>query len=105
MHARLWISESLSKAEIDHVDVPWFLITDQEIVWLDVPMEVIALVNMLDSLKALNCDHDNGFEAEFFMAHLLEEVLKRVSETLHNHNVVVSFNDGTFELRNAFALE
>jgi len=45
-----WVSESLGESEVDEVNVGRFLVTNKEIVWLDVSMKVIARLNVFNSL-------------------------------------------------------
>jgi len=44
------VSESLGESEVDEVNVGRFLVTNKEIVWLDVSMKVIARLNVFNSL-------------------------------------------------------
>lgn len=45
------ISESLREAEVDQVNIRRFLVTNEEIIGLDVSVQVIAGLNMFDSLE------------------------------------------------------
>ena len=45
------VSESLRKTEIDHVNVGWFLVSNQEVVGLNISMQIVAALDMLDSFK------------------------------------------------------
>ena len=48
----LWVSEALSQTKVNHVDVVLLLAnTNQEVVWLDIPVKEMARVNKLYSLK------------------------------------------------------
>ena len=51
------ISESLREAEVDQVNIRRFLVTNEEIIGLDVSVQIIARLNMFDSLEALDCNH------------------------------------------------
>ena len=55
-----------------------FAYADEEVVWFDVPVQVVAGLNVLDSLQlgfsqlkwpyALDSDHDHCLQAEFLLA-------------------------------------
>ena len=63
--ARLCVTVALGEAEVDDVDVVLSLpLSDQEVVWLHVSMEVEAGVDVLDSLNHLICQHEHRFEGE-----------------------------------------
>ena len=52
MLARLGVTESFCKTEIDYIYIVLFLAnTNQEVVWLDVSMKEVSAVDKLDSLK------------------------------------------------------
>lgn len=51
MLPRLRVPEPLGQAEIDEVDVGGLLVADEEVVWFDVPVQVVAGLNVLDSLQ------------------------------------------------------
>lgn len=53
----------------------------------------------------MNSDHDDSLEREPSVANLVKEVLEGMPESLHDHDVVVSFNDGSFQLRDTFAFQ
>ena len=52
MLARLGVTESFCKTEIDYIYIVLFLAnTNQEVVWLDVSVKEVSAVDKLDSLK------------------------------------------------------
>lgn len=56
-----------SQTEIDHEDnVGLLFFPDQEIIRLDVSMKEALVMNVLDSVKNLKSDHDDGFYWERF---------------------------------------
>jgi hypothetical protein len=61
---------------------------DEEVVWLDIPVDNPFLVNLLNELNHLNRNQEDCLEREFALAHL-EKVLKRRSKHVHYHNMVV----------------
>ena len=81
-----------SQTEIDHEDnVGLLFFPDQEIIRLDVSMKEALVMNVLDSVKNLKSDHDDGFYWERF-AILFKQWLERIAQWFHNHNIFLSFS-------------
>ena len=80
---------ALGQTEVDDVDGVLRLVVaaNQEVVRLDVTMDDALFVNDLDSLDHLHGDVQDCLEVELSSA-LLEQVFERLSEQVHNHNVV-----------------
>ena len=68
MLACFWISEPLCETEIDEIDVGRFLVTDEEVIGLDISMEVVTALNMLDPFQTLDGDHDDSLERKPLLA-------------------------------------
>jgi len=104
MLSSLWVSESLGKPEIDQVNVRRFLVTDQEVVWLYISVQIVARLHVLDSLQTLDSNHDDSLQGEPLFA-IPEQVFQRWSQKLHDHNIVVSFNNCPLEFRDSFSFK
>ena len=84
----LTILIALGQAEIYDVDIvsARFCATNQEIVWLDIPMDDPLLVYFLDALDQLNGDHEYCFQIEVALARL-EKILEGWAEQVHHHDM------------------
>lgn len=80
---------ALGKTEIDDINGVFSLIisTDEEVVGLDISMNDSLFVHDLDSLDHLDSHVEDCLEIKFSAA-LLEKVFKRLTEHVHDHNVV-----------------
>ncbi len=76
------------KAQVNHENGGTVLVESEEkILWLDVSMDELFLMQVPQPLNELNTNHNYGFEMEFFIA-LLEQFFEAGSEQVHNHNMV-----------------
>ena len=74
------IFESLGKSKVNHIDYVLLLAdTDEEVIWFDVSVKEAALVDVLDTLEHLDGKHQDGLQAEFTSA-VLVEIFKRWSQ-------------------------
>lgn len=80
---------ALGESKVNDVDVVLGGLgrPNQEIVGFDVSVDDALVVDPLDPLKHLNRDVADCFEVKFAAA-LLEEVLERLAQQVHNHDVV-----------------
>ena len=53
---------------------------------------------------ALNGDHDHRLQAELLFA-VSEQIFEAGAQQLHYHDVVITLNDGPFEVWDSFPLE
>ena len=102
--ACLRISESLRQSEVDHVHECRLLVADHEVVGFDVSMQEVARLAVLDAFETLDAEHDCCLQSELVFA-ILEQVLETGTEQFHHHDVVIAFDDGSFEFRGAFAFQ
>ena len=81
--------EALGQTKVDDVDRVLGLViaANQEIIRLNVTVDDALLVDDLDALNHLRGDVQDGFEVEF-AATLLEQVLERLAEQVHYHDVI-----------------
>jgi hypothetical protein len=74
--ACLGVSEALSEAEIDNINVVLFFAdTNQEVIGLDITVKEVARVHKLDSLEHLVSEHEDCLERELALA-VIKEILK-----------------------------
>jgi putative lipase involved disintegration of autophagic bodies len=80
---------ALSQTKINNVDSVFggFSSSSHEVVWLDVSVDDSFIVDYLNSLEHLNRNVQDSGEVKFSSA-LLEKILKRFAELVHDHNVV-----------------
>ena len=91
MLACFWVSEPLSEAKINDINVMLlFPDTNQKIVRFDISVEKVPRVNKLDSLKHLIRQHQNCFQAEFPLT-IIQKVFKRRPKQIDDHDVVITF--------------
>ena len=75
MLTRFRVSEPLSEAEIDYIDVVLLLAdSNEEVIGLDVSVQEVARVDELDSLQHLVSQHKDCLEGELTLA-VVEQVL------------------------------
>ena len=78
------------KAEIENEDlVAGFVESDTEVVGLDVPVDEVAVVNVLNSLNHLVDKDEDSLQREFPEG-LVEEGFKGGAHEIHNEDVVVT---------------
>jgi hypothetical protein len=79
---------ALGESKIDDIDRVLGLViaANQEVVGLNVTMNDALLVDDLDSLDHLGGNMKHGFQVKLAAA-LLEQVLERLAEQIHNHDV------------------
>mmetsp|Transcript_164026 Transcript_164026/g.398639 ORF Transcript_164026/g.398639 Transcript_164026/m.398639 type:complete len:344 (+) Transcript_164026:167-1198(+) len=88
VHVRLRVPVPLRQAEINDVDhVGAAAQPDQEVVGLDVPVDEGLRVHVLDTEQHLVGDHQHRLQVET-AATAVEQILQRVSEKIHNEDVV-----------------
>lgn len=79
---------ALGKAEVD--DVYLILVafgsSDQEVIWLDIPVEQAVLVQLFNSTDHLEGYQAGRFEVELALA-LLKQVLQARPEQVHDYDV------------------
>lgn len=66
--------------------VSFRIISNYEIVRLDISMNDSLEMEKLYSLKHLDCDHQYSFEIELFIAHV-KKFLERGSQQIHCHDI------------------
>ena len=82
---------SLGQSKVDQEDfVAGLVETDAEIVWLDIPVDEVAVVNILNSGDHLVNEHEHGLEGELAEG-VLEEALKGGAHQIHHKHVVVAW--------------
>ena len=79
---------TLSKSKIYDIDIVLCVLTasNQEIIWLDVAMDDSLLVDLLDALDELHCDHEDGLQVEVALARR-KQVFERGAQQVHHHDV------------------
>jgi hypothetical protein len=80
---------TLGKTKVNYVDIVLGSLsaTDQEVIWLDVPMDDALLMSLLNSLEHLNGDHVAGLQIKLPLARL-EQIFKGRTQHVHDHHVV-----------------
>ena len=85
---------SFSQSEVDHEDlVAGFVETNAEVVWLDISVDEVSVVDILNSRNHLINDHEHGLEGELAEG-VLEEILKGGAQQVHHEHVVVAWVGG-----------
>ena len=80
----------LSQSEVDHEQLVTMAPNPhQEVVWFDVPMDEILVVDVLDPPNHLVSQHEDGLHGEPPGAEI-EEVLKAGAEQVHDQHIVVA---------------
>ena len=101
MFTCFWITISLSEAEIDNVnDILFFAVPNKEVIRFHVPVNEMVIVQELESLDHLVCDHERGLDCEFALAEI-ESVFETGTEEIHDHCVVVALDSKPVDSRNA----
>ena len=79
---------ALGQAKVNDVDAVASRVcpANQKVVWLDVAMDDSLLVDLLDSLDELHCDHEDRLQVEVALA-LRMQVFKRGAQQIHHHDV------------------
>ena len=78
------------KAEVENEDlVAGFVEADAEVVRLDVPVNEVAVVDVLNSLNHLVDEDEDGLQREFPEG-LVKEGFKGGAHEIHNEDVVVT---------------
>jgi hypothetical protein len=99
----LWITVLLRHAEVDDVDDIGGLGTwaaNEEVVWLDVAVDEVLLVDGLHAGQHLLGDHDDGLDAEAAVAQV-EEVFQAGAEQVDDEDVVQAFLAKVVDIRDA----
>jgi len=80
---------ALGQTKVDNVDVVLggFSGSNQEVVWLNIPMDNSLLMHLLNSLNHLVSDVQHSLQVKFTPA-LLEEIFEGFTEQVHDHDVV-----------------
>lgn len=76
--------------------------TDEKVVWLDVTVDEVLLVDGLNTRDHLLGGHDDGLDAKLAAAHV-KEILKRRAEQVDDQNVVQTLLTKVVHLRNTGA--
>lgn len=99
--SRLWVSVALGESIVDDVDdILLLAMANEKVVWLHVPVDEVVIVEELQSLDHLVRYHQRRLYCEFAFA-VVEQVLQRGAEQVHDHCVVVSLDAEPVDLRDA----
>lgn len=99
----LGIAIALRKAEVNHVnDVLLLAVADEEVVRLHIAMNKMVVVQELEALDHLICNHKSGLDGEFALAEI-EGILKTGSQQVHDHGIVVALDTKPVYARNTCA--
>ena len=84
--ACLLVNKLLNKAHIDQItEILVFASAHHKVVRFDVPMQVVVIVQRLNSIQHLQCEHTDRLNRKFFVF-LLEQRLKGFAEQRHDHH-------------------
>lgn len=66
------VLEAFGQTEIndEYVVFRMFRSSDQKVVWFDISMNYSLLMNLLNTLKHLDSDHENGFQVKLSLTRL-----------------------------------
>lgn len=96
-----WVPISLSKAKINYVNNILLLsVPYEEVVRLHVPVNEVVVVQELQPLDHLVCNHQRGLHRELALAEI-KSVLQAGPEQIHDHSVVVALDTEPVNSRNA----
>ena len=98
---RLGVAVLLGETKIDAMDLVRLLAdADEEIIRLDIAMDEILGVDVFDTVDHLIRQHQHGLERELAIAEV-EQILKRRSQKIDNHHVVIALDTIPMNVRNA----
>jgi hypothetical protein len=82
---------SLGQSEVqDENFVTCFIQSDAEVIWFDISVNEMSVMDVLDSGDHLINQHKHGFEREFSES-LVEKRFKGWAHQIHHKNIVVTY--------------
>ena len=100
----LGIPVPFGQAEVNDVNVMLSLPdSNQEVVWLDIPVQEQSRVDVLDPLYHLISKHKHSLQRELPLA-VVEQILQTRSQQVHDHHRVVSLNSEPMHLRDPHSI-
>ena len=82
----------LGQTKINNIDNILLLsVSNQEVVWLHVPVNEVVVMQKLKPLNHLVCNHQRRLYRELALTEV-ECVLQAGTEQVHDHGIVVAFN-------------